>query len=109
MMAETKLYAADSVVELIAEWKANYDLKDNVVLKECIEELEAAVKRPVSHQVKLSNGQYLNIHESAGKLTLASADGEGFDDMFICQIDADGVLVMPNSGCATAYLTEGLK
>ena len=108
-MAKIKLCAADSIEKLIAEWKANYNLEDNVVLEACIQQLEAAVKRPISHQVKLSNGQYLNIHEGAGKLTLASADGEGFDDMFICEINADGVLVMPNSGGATAYLTEGLK
>lgn len=108
-MAKIKLCAADSIEKLIAEWKANYNLEDHVVLKECIKQLEGAVKRSISHQVKLSNGQYLNIHEGAGKLTLASADGEGYDDMFICEINADGVLVMPNSGWATAYLTEGLK
>lgn len=41
-----------------------------------------------------------------------ATETEGFEgdvDAFICEINPSGVLVMPNSGDATNFITEGLK
>ena len=63
------------------------------------------------HRVVLSNGRVLLVEERGGELHIADED-EGFEGQagsWICTISASGVLVMPNSGDATHYLTEGLK
>jgi hypothetical protein len=58
------------------------------------------------HPVTLSNGQIVVLIERNNELSIAFDDGEL---TYIASIDPSGVLVMPNSGGATAYLTQGLK
>lgn len=62
------------------------------------------------HRVTLSNGRVLLIEEDARCLTLADEEPNHphVVGSYICQFSADGVLVYPNSGCATEYLTDGL-
>ena len=60
------------------------------------------------HRVVLSNGEVVRLEEGTDRLHI-STELHGFEDMYICTINADGVLVMPNSGGATADLTAGLQ
>lgn len=66
------------------------------------------------HRVKLSNGRVLLVTEGAwdktSEISLAlEGPSPNTVDTYICSFDRDGVLVMPNSGDATRYLTDGLK
>lgn len=64
--------------------------------------------KEMKHQIHLSNGQVLQIEEGQNSLHIASMlNGEV--DSYICEINANGVLVMPNSGTAGECLTQGLK
>lgn len=60
------------------------------------------------HQIKLSNGQILQIKEGENCIHIAAMH-EGEVDTYICEINPSGTLVMPNSGPAGEYLTNGLK
>lgn len=63
------------------------------------------------HRVVLSNGRALLIEEDNNSLHIADED-EGFPGTagsWICEINASGVLVMPNSGMSCEYVTDGLK
>jgi hypothetical protein len=63
------------------------------------------------HRVVLSNGQVLLIKEDQNCIHLAS-EQQGFEgeaDYYVCEINASGVLVMPNSGDAVVTLTQGLR
>jgi hypothetical protein len=65
----------------------------------------------MNHRVVLSNGRVLLVEERWYSLHIAT-ETEGFEgdvDAFICEINPSGVLVMPNSGDATNFITEGLK
>jgi hypothetical protein len=65
----------------------------------------------VQHRVTLSNGHVLLIEEGEQRLHFAS-EQEGFEgeaDYYVCQFEPSGVLVMPNSGDAVNWLTQGLK
>lgn len=68
------------------------------------------------HRVTLNNGRVLLIEEDDNCLHFADVEGPT-DDLefpptvgsYICTLNPSGVLVMPNSGGATADLTEKLK
>lgn len=60
------------------------------------------------HQIKLSNGQILQVEEGENCIHIAAMH-EGEVDAYICEINPNGTLVMPNSGPAGEYLTNGLK
>lgn len=60
------------------------------------------------HQIKLSNGQILQVEEGENCIHIAAMH-EGQVDAYICEINSSGTLVMPNSGPAGEYLTNGLK
>lgn len=62
----------------------------------------------MAHEVTLSNGRTILLIENYEGLTIASADDLGGPDAFILHMDRNGVLVYPNSGCATWDLCEGL-
>jgi hypothetical protein len=59
------------------------------------------------HRVQLSNGSVLLIEECKNRISLATGSPNGVD-MYIASIDANGVLVYPNSGYAPDELTRGL-
>jgi len=62
------------------------------------------------HRVTLSNGRVLLIEERKGSLHFAS-EQERFPleaDYYIAEFNVSGVLVMPNSGDALAWLTQNL-
>lgn len=65
------------------------------------------------HRITLSNGRVLLIEERNGAIHLGDVEtdlpGDTAVGSYICTIDASGVLVMPNSGGATADLTADLK
>lgn len=60
------------------------------------------------HLVHLTNGETLLIEECENAISISSMDGSDVD-MYICRIDANGVLVYPNSGSATECLSGGLR
>ena len=59
-------------------------------------------------EIKLSNDQVLRIEEGDDCLHIAAMH-DGYVDGYICEISANGTLVMPNSGDAGECLTQGLK
>jgi hypothetical protein len=60
------------------------------------------------HRVVLSNGRVLLVEEGDRRLHIASEDGFAHEvEAYICEVNANGVLVMPNSGSAGEYLVEG--
>jgi hypothetical protein len=61
------------------------------------------------HIVELSNGQKILLQEEENALSICSCEEGDIPDWFICQINANGVLVYPNSGTGPEYLTRGLK
>ncbi len=63
------------------------------------------------HRIVLSNKRVLLIEEDNESIHIAT-ETEGFEgdvDAYICEIDANGVLVSPNSCDAPRYITEGLE
>lgn len=89
-------------IEALAE-QAGITITPEMMASDMLDEIEKAHATPdrKSHDVTLSNGQVLTIEEGEDEIHLLS-------DMYICRIDASGVLVMPNSGDATHSLTSGL-
>ena len=64
------------------------------------------------HRVVLSNNHVLLVEERDGELHIGSETEGGFHgdiDAYICTIQSEGVLVLPNSGDATSYLTRNLQ
>jgi len=63
------------------------------------------------HRVVLSNGRALLIQEGDKCVNIADEEPgmENEPGMYICEINPSGVLVMPNSGEATAWVSEGLQ
>lgn len=59
------------------------------------------------HVVTLSNGRKIELKEGDNALTVAQLDSDG-TSWYICQINANGVTVYPNSGTAPEYLTDNL-
>ena len=62
------------------------------------------------HRVVLSSGHVLLVEERLASLSIAIEDEriEGQIGYYICSIEPGGVLVMPNSGDATEWLSRGL-
>ena len=61
------------------------------------------------HRVTLSNGEIVLLEEGDGRLSIASTDSTGYPDMWVCEINQDGVLVFPNSGHGCETIVNNLK
>ena len=64
------------------------------------------------HRIVLSNNEILYIEEEPDaakpRIHIAAGNKEELTS-YVCSICSEGVLVSPNSGNATHYLTKGLK
>lgn len=60
------------------------------------------------HDVTLSNGQQIRLEEGQDCLHIASLHEDEVDG-YICEINANGTLVYPNSGWAGEQMVKGLE
>ena len=64
----------------------------------------------MQHRIELSNGMSMCIEECGSSITIATFEGQTSEiGAYICLINANGVMVYPNSGDATEILTRGMK